>query len=181
MVNYNKIKIFLFDKRYKVDRFFLICLLFGLIVLPYTLFFSKISKSDLIEKEATVSSFRISKERNYRGGGLTDNYLEISMLEYPSWIRISRADNGSEEKIISLLNFNHTKFRFLIIESDLKKLYKSSLIKVYSLITEDNRTIINLDSSLFDNDFNNATLKYLSILALLSGMIYFFTFTQKKE
>ena len=148
--------------------------------MPYTLFFSKISKSNLIEKEATVSSYRINKERIYRGGNLTDNYLEISTKEYPPWIRISRADYGSEGKIISLFNFNHTKFKFLILKSDLKKLNGPGNIKVYSLITEDNRTIINLDSSLFENDFNMATLKYLSMLALLSGMIYFFSFSQRK-
>ncbi|MDP4208107.1 MAG: hypothetical protein Q8928_04750 [Bacteroidota bacterium] len=175
-----RIGFFLFSKELKIDRFFLACLLFGLIVLPYTLFFSGLLKSDLIEIQATVSKYRINSEHHLRGGNLSDNFLELSLVEYPCWLRITTVDQGSEHNVIDLIDFKKTKIKFQISKSDLNKIKSNEDIRPYSLTTDTDHTIIDLDSSLIDHDYFIVSLKYLSILALIAGSVYFLTFKQSK-
>lgn len=181
-INISQIKSFLFDAEYKTDRFFLICLIAGAIGLGCTLFSGKVTKSDLMEVTATAKDYQIEVTYSgWRRPRTRHDYLKISLVEYPAWLQINEVFEGSEKKYLKMFDFWHTKIRFLIRKSDLKRLNESTTINPYSIITDRNETVMNVDVSISDNDFNKEVYKYASIIALIAGLIYFFGFGSGKK
>jgi len=180
-INISQIKSFIFDAEFKTDRFFLICLIAGAIGLGSTLFSGKVTRSDLVEAVATAKDYQIETSTRFYKQRTRHDYLKISLVEYPAWLKINEVFEGSEKKYLKMFDFWHTKIRFLIKKSDRKKLNESTTINPYSIITDRNETVMNVDVSISDNDFNKEVFKYASIIALVAGLIYFFGFGSGKK
>jgi hypothetical protein len=180
-INISQIKSYLFDDEFKTDRFFVTCLIAGAIGLGFILFSGKVSKSDLVEVTATAKDYQIeTNTRSYKQRTRHD-YLKISLVEYPAWLKINEVFEGSEKKYLKMFDFWHTKIRFLIKKSDQKKLNESTTINPYSIITDRNETVMNIDVSISKNDFNAEMMKYVCIFALAVGLFYFLGFRLGKK